>query len=146
MCVFSSHLSINAWCRRNIGSLADAGTDDIEPFMKMCSALCIVLWPDTAIPVSGLAKPTHTHTHPHTIYSPCKDMGAMLHLDPNRCYATPKANFNFGTQKETFLSLVNVKTQLFLSFWGYLVHKKFARRLAMCWGRNLNKRVLLTCD
>lgn len=37
-------------------------------------------------------------------------MGAMLHLDPNRCYATTKANFNFGTQKETFLSLVNVKT------------------------------------
>lgn len=40
-----------------MGSLAEPCTEDMEPFMKTCKALCMVLWPCTAIPVSGLAKP-----------------------------------------------------------------------------------------
>lgn len=51
------YLSMKAWCSRNIGSLAEPCTDDMEPFMNMCKELCMVLWPDRAIPVSGLAKP-----------------------------------------------------------------------------------------
>lgn len=53
----SSYLSMKAWCSRKMGSLAEPCTEDMEPFMKTCRALCIVLWPGTAIPVSGLAKP-----------------------------------------------------------------------------------------
>lgn len=40
-----------------MGSLAEPCTEDMEPFMKTCKALCIVLWPGTAIPDIGLAKP-----------------------------------------------------------------------------------------
>lgn len=40
-----------------MGSLAEPCTEDMEPFMKTCKALCMVLWPCTAIPVSGLVKP-----------------------------------------------------------------------------------------
>lgn len=40
-----------------MGSLAEPCTEDMEPFMKRCRALCMVLCPDNAIPVSGLAKP-----------------------------------------------------------------------------------------
>ena len=51
------YLSMNAWCRRKIGSLAEPWTEDMEPFMNMCKELCMVLWPVMAMPVSGLAKP-----------------------------------------------------------------------------------------
>lgn len=51
------YLSMKAWCSRNIGSLAEPWTEDIEPFMKTCRELCMVLWPGTARPVSGLANP-----------------------------------------------------------------------------------------
>lgn len=40
-----------------MGSLAEPCTEDMEPFMKMCKELCMVLWSGTAMPVSGLAKP-----------------------------------------------------------------------------------------
>lgn len=40
-----------------MGSLAEPCTDDMEPFMKTCRALCMVLWPSTDVPVSGSAKP-----------------------------------------------------------------------------------------
>lgn len=40
-----------------MGSLAEPWTDDMEPFMKTCRALCMVLWPGIASPVVGLAKP-----------------------------------------------------------------------------------------
>lgn len=55
-CVFL-YLSMKAWCSRNMGSLAEPCTEDMEPFMKTCRALCMVLWPGTASPVMGLAKP-----------------------------------------------------------------------------------------
>lgn len=51
------YLSMNAWCSRNMGSLAEPCTEDMEPFIKTCKALCMVLCPGTAIPVTGLAKP-----------------------------------------------------------------------------------------
>lgn len=51
------YLSIKAWCKRKMGSLADPCTEDMDPFMKTCKELCIKLWPVTANPVSGLAKP-----------------------------------------------------------------------------------------
>lgn len=37
------YLSMKAWCRRNMGSLAEPCTEDMEPFMKTCRALCMVL-------------------------------------------------------------------------------------------------------
>lgn len=40
-----------------MGSLAEPCTEDMEPFMKTCRALCMVLWPAAAIPDVGLAKP-----------------------------------------------------------------------------------------
>lgn len=40
-----------------MGSLAEPCTEDMEPFMKTCKALCMVLWPSTAMPVSGSMKP-----------------------------------------------------------------------------------------
>lgn len=52
-----SYLSMNTWCSKNMGSLAEPCTEDIEPFMKTCKALCMVLWPDTAMPVAGSANP-----------------------------------------------------------------------------------------
>lgn len=55
--VHALHLSIKAWCRRKMGSLADPCTEDMDPFMKTCKELCIKLWPVTASPVSGSANP-----------------------------------------------------------------------------------------
>lgn len=52
-----THLSMKAWWSRKMGSLAEPCTDDMEPFMKTCRALCMVLWPTTDKPVSGSAKP-----------------------------------------------------------------------------------------
>lgn len=51
------YLSMKAWCNRNMGSLAEPWTLDMEPFIKTCRELCMVLWPGTAWPVSGLANP-----------------------------------------------------------------------------------------
>lgn len=48
---------MNTWCSKNMGSLAEPCTEDIEPFMKTCKALCMVLWPGTATPVTGSANP-----------------------------------------------------------------------------------------
>lgn len=48
---------MKAWCSRKMGSLAEPCTEDMEPFMKMCKALCMVLWPWIARPVCGSAKP-----------------------------------------------------------------------------------------
>lgn len=48
---------MKAWWRRKMGSLAEPCTDDMEPFIKTCRALCMVLWPRTDMPVSGSAKP-----------------------------------------------------------------------------------------
>lgn len=56
VCV-GSDLSMKAWCSRKMGSLADPCTEDMEPFMKTCRALCMVLWPSTAMPVSASVKP-----------------------------------------------------------------------------------------
>lgn len=53
----SAYLSMNTWCSKNMGSLAEPCTEDIEPFMKTCKALCMVLWPSTAMPVTGSANP-----------------------------------------------------------------------------------------
>jgi len=53
---------MKAWCSRNMGSLAEPWTEDIEPFMKTCRALCMVLIPGTAMPVCGLANPAGNRT------------------------------------------------------------------------------------
>lgn len=53
----STNLSTKAWWRRKMGSLADPCTWDIVPFIKICKALCMLLWEGSAIPVSGLANP-----------------------------------------------------------------------------------------
>lgn len=37
--------------------MAEPCTEDMEPFMKTCRALCMVLWPSTAVPVSASVKP-----------------------------------------------------------------------------------------
>lgn len=46
-----------------MGSLAEPCTDDMEPFIKTCRALCMVLWPKTDMPVSGSAKPAVRKEH-----------------------------------------------------------------------------------
>lgn len=38
---FLSHLSTKAWWRRNMGSFAEACTEDIVPFMNTWMAACI---------------------------------------------------------------------------------------------------------
>lgn len=51
-----------------MGSLAEPCTEDMEPFMKTCKALCMVLWPCTAIPEVGLAKPAGGEKSAHLCF------------------------------------------------------------------------------
>lgn len=63
--------------------MAEPCTDDMEPFMKTCRALCMVLWPSTDKPVSGSAKPEREKEHAGTfgaiIPATSKQMHRRLH-------------------------------------------------------------------
>jgi len=57
VCVCVCHLSTKAWWRRNMGSLAEPCTEDMDPFMNTCRAACMPLWELFPIPVRGSPNP-----------------------------------------------------------------------------------------
>lgn len=63
MMAFLSHLSTKAWCRRKMGSFAEACTEDIVPFMKTWMAACIPIRELFPRPVFGSPKPIDLYTH-----------------------------------------------------------------------------------